>query len=203
MFISGLKFLMVRIEKPLPIRLEDTVCLEEGRAPGPSPLAMVLKDTAGTSGVSRVHVQERGLRGEAEEQGQPRRFMSGRCTTQTDWKDDQQGNLKEVWLDLLFLTTEGTRGKLSIAPTHPHFTFLGTTSSSEALASDKNMMNQRETRDASPLRPMGHHRRRWRLTLSILQSQLDQLPSFCCVQSSSFDCVRGGKEIESEMSLKL
>ena len=87
---------MVRIEKPLPIRLEDTVCLEEGRAPGPSPLAMVLKDTAGTSGVSRVHVQERGLRGEAEEQGQPRRFMSGRCTTQTDWKDDQQGNLKEV-----------------------------------------------------------------------------------------------------------
>jgi len=69
MFISGLKFLMVRIEKPFPIRLEDTVCLEEGRAPGPSPSAVVLKDTAGTSGVSRVHVQEQGLRGEAEEHG--------------------------------------------------------------------------------------------------------------------------------------
>ena len=47
--------------------------------------------------------------------GQPRRPMGGRCITQTDWKDDQQGNLKEVWLDLLFLTpTEGTGGKLSI-----------------------------------------------------------------------------------------
>ena len=71
--------------------------------------------------------------------------MSGQCTTQTDWKDDQQGNLKEVWLDLLFLTpTEGLWGKLSVAPRHPHFTCLGTTSSSEAWASDKNMMNQRE-----------------------------------------------------------
>ena len=133
------------------------------------------------------------LEEEQESMGQPRRPMGGRCTTQTDWKDDQQGNLKEVWLDLLFLTpTEGTGGKLSIAPRHLHFPYLGTTSSSEALASDKNVMNHRETSDASPLRPMGHHRR-WRLTPSILQSQLDQLPSFHCVQSSSFYYVRGGK----------
>ena len=46
--------------------------------------------------------------------------MSGQCTTQTDWKDDQQGNLKEVWLDLLFLTpTEGTVGKAERCPKAP------------------------------------------------------------------------------------
>lgn len=60
---------MVRVEKPLPIRLEDTVCLEEGRAPGPNLLAVVLKDTAGTSGASRFHVQEQGIRGGAGEHG--------------------------------------------------------------------------------------------------------------------------------------
>lgn len=69
MFISGLKFLMVRVEKPLPIRLEDTVCLEEGRAPGPNLLAVVLKDTAGAPGASRVRVREWGIRGEAEAHG--------------------------------------------------------------------------------------------------------------------------------------
>lgn len=200
MFISGAKISWWRrVEKPLPIRLEDTVCLEEGRAPGPTRLAVVLKDMK-KAPEPQESSRSRGIRGEAEAHRAAQETHEWSMHNPDRLEGWPAGQPKKAWLDLLFTPTEGPWESWALPPRHLSTSLgPGTTSSSEALASDKNMMNQRETSDASPLRPMGHHRRRWRLTLSYSRASAGPAPPFVVFRAPA-SIVRGEEKRLSQKS---